>query len=330
MPWLHLPVSQLDWHQPWRWPRSLQYLLFGGCVVAGALLFSPWWFRGWQTLCEATEAQAQLLAQQQATQALLVQTEQWEQTQHTPRLVFVDAAMLTQLARQQGLQFSALGLDKPVQTPALNALQLQQVPLKLHVQGSWAAWLNWLAQWSVSAPGVMVSSVELKADPRGGISAQLVALAPQSSVHESSFDLARADTEDTGSTDPFNPHRWTQAQRTHAQQHPSYAALVEPELMRVREPLESLPLERLQYVGQITVGATHEALVKVLPSTDFKKEQAMMTVHRVRVGHHVGHNFGRVLAIAPDHLLLQEVLLEPTGEWQTRQLRWPLYEAALP
>jgi Tfp pilus assembly protein PilP len=45
------------------------------------------------------------------------------------------------------------------------------------------------------------------------------------------------------------------------------------------------------------------------------------------MGAHLGHNFGKVLAVAPDHLVLQELALMPTGEWQTREIRMPLQEA---
>jgi type IV pilus assembly protein PilP len=248
--------------------------------------------------------------------------------QAQPTIDTFDAATLTTLARQQGLQFSQLGLDKPVQSPAMNALQLQQVTQRLEVQGSWAAWMNWLAQWPVSAPGVTLSSLELKADPRGGISAQLAAVALQPTVPQPLFELAGVDLDGTTSPDPFNAQAWTQTQRHHAQQHPSYAVLVEPELMRSHEPLENFPRERLQYVGQISARSDVEALIKVLPAAGAKKEPSMMTVHRVRVGSHVGQDFGRVLAIATDHVDVRELALEPTGEWRTRDVRLPLHEAS--
>ncbi len=329
MKWQNLSMPDLDWRQPWAWPVHLQRVLSGGAAVLGVLSVCPWWLSSGQDWINATEAQIKLAAQQQATQVLREQVAQLLQTQDQPSTAYVDAAMLTSLARQHGLQFSQLGLDKPVQTPALHAMQLQQVPVRLQVQGSWSAWLAWLEQWPTSAPGVTLSSLELKADPRGGISAQLVALAPQSSVHEPLFDLARVDLDGATSSDPFNAQTWTQTQRSHAQQHSSYAALVVPELMRAREPLESFPHERLQYVGQIASGSDVQALIKVLPAAGAKKELPMMAVYRVRVGGHLGHDFGRVLAIAPDHLMVQELALEPTGEWRTRDVRLPLHEASL-
>jgi type IV pilus assembly protein PilP len=210
----------------------------------------------------------------------------------------------------------------------LSALHIQQLPLHWQVQGSWEAWLNWLTQWQTSAPGVTVSSLELKADPRGGISAQVVAVAPQPTAHEAPFALSSLSAEDATSTDPFNAQAWIHAQRMRAQQHPSYAKLVEPELLRPRAPLEAFPRERLQYVGQISAGADVDALVKVLPAAGGNKDPSMMTVHRVRVGGYLGHDFGRVMAISPDHLMLQELVLNATGEWLIREATLPLKDAA--
>jgi Tfp pilus assembly protein PilP len=321
-------VQQLDWRQPWAWPRTFQNALFVGAGVVGVLLLSPWWVHSWQTWDAASSAQAKLLAQQEATQALRVQTAQLLQTQSQPQASWADAVALTQLAQQQGLQFSELGLDKPQQTTALNALHLQQLPVHLKVQGSWDGWLNWLSQWPNAAPGVTVASLELKADPRGGISAQVVAVAPQSTATESAFELSSINLDGVAATDPFNAQGWASAQRAHAEQHPSYTRLVAPELLRPRDILETFPRERLQYVGHIASGAEVDALVKVLPPSGAKKDAQMMSVYRVRLGQRLGQDFGKVMAVHPEQLVLQELALMPTGEWQTREVRLSLQEAA--
>ncbi len=318
----------MDWRQPWLWPRTFQYVSFGCASVLSMLLLSPWWLQSWQIWAEADEAQAQLTMQQTATQALRSQTTQWQQTPNQVSVSFADATALTRLAEQQGLQLSQLGMDKPQHNPALSALHMHALPVHVKVQGSWDSWLNWLAQWPTAAPGVTVSSLELKADPRGGISAQVLALAPQSTATEAVFELASVNSEGAASVDPFSAQAWASTQRAHAEQHPSYVRLVAPELLRARDVLEAYPRERLQYVGQIASTGEVEALVKVLPPANAKKEIPMTSVHRVRVGRYVGQDFGRVLAVAPDHLLVQELALSPSGEWQTREVRLPLHEAA--
>jgi type IV pilus assembly protein PilP len=220
-------------------------------------------------------------------------------------------------------------MDKPQQIAGLSAMRIQQLPVHLKVQGSWDGWLKWLSHWPSAAPGVTVASLELKADLRGGISAQMLAVAPQSTQPESAFELSSLKLDDAAiSTDPFNAQAWVSAQRQHAEQHPSYARLVVPELLRPRDLLETFARERLQYVGQIGTGAELEALVRVLPSSSDNKDTAISSVHRVRVGSHLGQDFGKVLAVQVDQLVVQELAITPKGEWQTREVRLPLQQAS--
>jgi type IV pilus assembly protein PilP len=328
MKWQSMAVKQLDWRQPWSWPRAFQNALFVGAALLGVLLLSPWFLHSWQAWDEANAAKVKLQAQQVATQALREQIAQLLQTHMQPQATLADAALLTHLAQQQGLQLSQLGLEKPQQSPALNALHMQQLPVHLKVQGSWGGWLNWLAKWPAAAPGVTVASLELKADPRGGISAQVLAVAPQSTATESAFELSSVNLEGAAATDPFDAQGWVRAQRAHAGQHPSYTRLVVPELLRARDVLEAFPRERLQYVGHIASGSELEALIKVLPPAGAKKEAQLMNVYRVRLGQRLGQDFGKVLTVQPDHLLLQELAVTSAGEWHTREVRLPLHEAA--
>ncbi len=320
-------LQQLDWRQPWYWPRAFQNVSYVGAGVLAVLLLSPWWLHSWQTWDEATAAQAKLQAQQDATQALHAHTAQLLQAQNQPAVPLADAAVLTRLAQQQGLQLSQLGQDKPQPNAALNALQLQQLPVHMKVQGRWDGWLHWLAQWPTAAPGVAVASLELKAEPLGGISAQVLALVPQSVAGKTALELSSVNA-DAATADPFSAQGWTRVQRSHAEQHPSYTRWVVPELLRPREVLEAFPRERLQYVGHLASGSTLEALVKVLPMTGAKKESQMMSVYRVGLGQRLGQDFGKVLAIQPDQLLVQELALTATGEWQPREVRLPLQELA--
>ena len=317
----------MDGPQPWLWPRALQHALFAGAGVLGVLLLSPWWLQSWHAWDEAAEAQAQLMAQQEATQALRQQTAQWQHAPAQSSPALASTGVLSQLAQQQGLQLSQLGMDKPEQSAALRALQLQQQPVHLKVQGSWEGWLNWLAQWPSAAPGVTGASLDLKADPKGGISAQVVAVAPQSTAAEPAFELASVDLNSASPTDPFSAQGWATVQRAHAEQHPSYTRLVAPELLRPRDVLEAFPRERLQYVGQIASGSELEALVKVLPVSGPKPDAAYAPVYRVRVGGHLGQDFGKVLVVQGDQLVVQELALTPTGEWLTREVRLPLQGA---
>jgi Tfp pilus assembly protein PilP len=327
MGWLTINLSSLDWRRPWLWPHSLQQVSFVCAAIVGVLLLSPWCLHSWQAWDDALEAQAKLTVQQASTQSLRLQVTQWQQTQNQRPVPLANPAALTQLAQRQGLQLSHLAQDKPQHNPVLNALHMQVLPVHVKVQGSWDGWLNWLAQWPDAAPGVTVSSLELKADPRGGISAHVLAVAPQSTAVDDVFELASVNADESASVDPFSAQTWASTQRAHAEQHPSYARLVAPELLRPRDVLEVYPRERLQYVGHIGSKGNVEALVKVLPPAGAQKDVAMTTVHRVRVGHHVGQDFGKVLAVNADQLVVQELALSPSGEWYTREVRLPLHEA---
>jgi type IV pilus assembly protein PilP len=92
--------------------------------------------------------------------------------------------------------------------------------------------------------------------------------------------------------------------------------------------LETFPRERLQYVGHLASGSGLEALVKVVSPTGGEKEAQMMSVYRVRLGQRLGQDFGKVMSVQPDQILLQELALSPTGEWQTREVRLRLQESA--
>ena len=322
-----LALNDLDWRQPWLWSKHAQYVLRGISGVIGAVLLSPWCMHSWQSWEDAQAAHAQLATQQADTQALLAQTAQWLQTQSQAVPTLADAEVLTRLAHEQGLQLAPLGMERPQLNPTLHALQMQQVPMHFEVRGSWESWINWLARWPAQAQGVTVTALELKADANESIAAQVWVVTPQSTATDPMFKLASVDLDRPVSVDPFSPHVWMETQRAYAERHPSYARLMGPELLRTREVLEAYPRERLQYVGQIVSKGEVEALVKVLPPATATKEVPMMSIHRVRVGGHLGQDFGKVLAVQPDQLVLEELARHPAGEWQRREVRMPLKEA---
>ena len=318
-------LSKFQWREPWHWPRSWQYASFAMSGVLGVLLLSPWWGSNWQDWLDATQAEAALLLQQENTQKLREQTTQLLKEHQASAMMLSDVKTLGYLAEAEGLQLSQLGVDKAEHNAQLHALQIEQLPVRLRVQGSWHGWLNWVSQWSTAAPGVALASLELKADPSGGVTAQVLAVVPQSAESEPAFELASANPQQV--LDPFSAQTWADAQRTHAEQHPSYSRLVIPEILRARDVLEAFPRERLQYVGNLRSGDTLEGLVKVLPLPTDDKAKVMSSVYRVRVGSHLGHDFGRVVAVQSDALRVQELALSPTGEWKTREVELPLIEA---
>jgi type IV pilus assembly protein PilP len=171
-----------------------------------------------------------------------------------------------------------------------------------------------------SAASIATSVAQAVPSAAAAVAGAVASVAPSSEPQIAAEAAAAAD--------PFNAQGWTTSQRAHAEQHPSYTRLVLPELLRPRDALEAFPRERLQYVGHMASGAALEALVKVLPPNGAKKDEQMTSVYRVRLGQRLGQDFGKVMGVQPDQLLVQELALAPTGEWQTRELRLPLQEAA--
>lgn len=114
-------------------------------------------------------------------------------------------------------------------------------------------------------------------------------------------------------SDPFAPERLLPERRAGSGK--------QPDLDRPREPLEEYPLEALTYVGLVRKkqGGIAYGLVK-----------AGNAIHPVRVGNHLGQNFGRITAIEENQIRLVEIVQDPTGQtndWIEREAVLELREA---
>jgi len=317
-------VKALKLRQPWHWPSTYQYASWGVAVCVGFLLGAPGWFQSWLAWSAAVVSEAQLHDRRQSIQTLRRQTTELQESQAVPWPMAMDARALSTLPAAHGLEFSQLSAAPSLQTPAMTALHLQQRPIHLDLRGSWDGLWRWWSAWPEAAMGVTVSTLTLKAHPQGGIEGQLMVLAPQRSSPSEGVRVPQALHSVTG--DPFDAQQWQGVQRAHAEKHPSYVVRVAPELFRTREPLEAFPRDRLHYVGTIAAGADVQALLRVMAPNAKLSVDPMTSIHRVRVGEHMGQDFGRVVNIAPDHLLVQELVLEPSGDWVHRHIRLELQE----
>ncbi len=90
---------------------------------------------------------------------------------------------------------------------------------------------------------------------------------------------------------------------------------LKPDLRREREPLESYPLTSLRLVGSLRAGRDAVALV-----------EADQRVHPVRVGAHLGQDFGRVIAIGERTVDIEELVPDSGGRWMQRRTRLVLQE----
>ncbi|MDC8014741.1 pilus assembly protein PilP [Tahibacter soli] len=82
-----------------------------------------------------------------------------------------------------------------------------------------------------------------------------------------------------------------------------------PDDGRVKEALESFPLDGLAMVGTIGVGDALEGLVKDPDGV----------VHRVHQGNYLGQNYGKITLIAEDRVEVVELVPNGAGGWMERQ-----------
>lgn len=89
-----------------------------------------------------------------------------------------------------------------------------------------------------------------------------------------------------------------------------------PDLTRRKEYLESFPLDSLVMVGTYQQLEDYWALV----------EDPEGTIHRVSVGHHLGHNYGEVTAISESEIQIQEWINDGLGAWREQSAAIALKE----
>jgi type IV pilus assembly protein PilP len=114
--------------------------------------------------------------------------------------------------------------------------------------------------------------------------------------------------------EPFSAQKLSVALRQEARQPNS---LLSSEMNRRREPLESYPLDSMSMVGSVTREGQPFALLRV---------NALL--YQVKVGDHLGQNFGRITRIAETEIALREIVQDAAGEWIERPTTLQLQEPA--
>jgi type IV pilus assembly protein PilP len=118
-----------------------------------------------------------------------------------------------------------------------------------------------------------------------------------------------------GSIEPFSSQKLAQALKRDASQATADAALIAPELSRRKEPLEATPLDAVVMVGSLTKAGRPVALVRV-----------DNLIYQVRVGNHLGQNYGRITAVTESSVVLREIVQDAAGEWTERPATLQLLE----
>ncbi len=89
--------------------------------------------------------------------------------------------------------------------------------------------------------------------------------------------------------------------------------VLRPDAGRAREVLEAFQLDSLQMVGSLRRGNKAVAVV-----------QAERQLHQVRVGDHLGQDFGEVTAISEEAIAIAERIQDSQGKWQVRETQLAL------
>ncbi len=120
--------------------------------------------------------------------------------------------------------------------------------------------------------------------------------------------------------DPYSPQRLSQALRKEIKPTADTSVLVKPELERqakLKQPLESVPLDAMSFVGQIIKDGAAVALLRVNG-----------LLYRVKPGDYLGQNFGKILAVSDTDISLREIVQDTEGEWSERRATLPLTQGA--
>ena len=114
--------------------------------------------------------------------------------------------------------------------------------------------------------------------------------------------------------EPFSAQKLTVALKQEARQPNS---LLASELNRRKEPLESYPLDSMSMVGSVNKLGQPFALLRV-----------DNLLYQVKVGDHLGQNYGLITKIAETEIMLRELVQDSGGEMIERPATLQLQERA--
>ncbi len=115
--------------------------------------------------------------------------------------------------------------------------------------------------------------------------------------------------------DPFSSQKLTLALKKDSAHSTFNSALIDPELTRRKEALESFPLDAMTLVGSMVKANQPVALVKI-----------DSLLYQVRTGNYLGQNYGRVTKITETEVSLREIVQDSGGEWIERTASLQLQE----
>jgi type IV pilus assembly protein PilP len=118
----------------------------------------------------------------------------------------------------------------------------------------------------------------------------------------------------TQAVEPFSSQKLSVALKQEAR---APNSLLARQLNRRKEPLEAFPLDSMSMVGSVTKQGQPYALLRV---------DALL--YQVKVGDHIGQNYGQITRINETEITLQETVQDAAGEWIERPATLQLQERA--
>lgn len=118
----------------------------------------------------------------------------------------------------------------------------------------------------------------------------------------------------TEAVEPFSSQKLSVALKQDAR---APSSLLARQLNRRKEPLEAFPLDSMSMVGSVTKQGLPYALLRV---------DALL--YQVKVGDHIGQNYGQITGISETEVTLQETVEDAAGEWIQRPATLQLQERA--
>ena len=114
--------------------------------------------------------------------------------------------------------------------------------------------------------------------------------------------------------DPYSAQKLSVALKQESRQPNS---LLAAELNRRKEPLEAFPTDAMKMVGSVARGNQPFALLRV-----------DNLLYQVKIGDHLGQNYGRIMKISETEITLREIVQDAAGEWIERSSSLQLQERA--
>ncbi|MFQ5488758.1 MAG: pilus assembly protein PilP, partial [Gammaproteobacteria bacterium] len=84
---------------------------------------------------------------------------------------------------------------------------------------------------------------------------------------------------------------------------------IRPNVNRSKEVLENYPLDTLRLIGSLEYKEEHWGLVKAPDGI----------IYRVKPNNYLGQNYGKVIQVTENKLVLTEIVPDGLGGWEKRQ-----------